>query len=804
MLNPRFGLRNIQRCYRRDLSQIASSADSQSLTYLHRLLQDCIACRSLEKGKQIYDHLMQSGLPLDVVVSSTLVNVYVTCGSLEDACKVFERMHERDVVSWNMMIAGYSKCGLHNEAIALFWEMNRAGVKPTKITFVNVLKACTESKSLEDGMAIHTNMKSEMNSDVFLDSALVGMYAKCGCVEKGRQVFDEMQERDVVSWNVMIGVYAQSGKVEEAISLFDQMQKGAVQPDNVTFACLLKACTNSASLHCGQEVHIYMVKCGIDTGIIFGSCFVDMYAKCGRIRDARVVFDKLANRDAVIYNVMIAGYAQERLGNEAFKLLSQMQGERLKPDRVTFLCLLKACISLSSLELGKQVHLHIILNGYGLDTKVMNTVIDMYAKCGGIVQARQVFDKLPRDNVVTWTAMIAGYVQHRQFEEVFKLFWQMQAESLQPNEAAYVIVLKACAHIGALEQGRQIHRLIQKTGFQSTILVDSTLIDMYCKSGSVKLARQVFDDMPKQDTISWTAMVTGYAQHGHGKEALKIAKKMLAEGFKPDRITSMVILSACNHIGLVDDALSFFYSMTQDYGIVPAAEHYACMVDLLGRAGHLDKVDDLLKKMPRQPNAMAWTASLGACGLHGNMELARHASECLHSVEPQNTAAFVLLSNMCAKSSAEDGQGMRALTKNRGVKEEAECSYIEVNKKVYAFTAEDFLHPESQEIRVELHRLSEQMINAGLQFSLYGPEDDGTGKQTDSALCHHTNKLAMAFGLMNTPSGTPIHVFKNFQTCINCHTVAKFISTNVGHEIMLRDANCFHHFKDGSCSCNMF
>eukprot|EP00250_Pteridium_aquilinum_P017750 c23767_g3_i1 orf=615-2390(+) len=569
---------------RRELQSLDFS-DSEALHHrsqnFHRLLQDCIARKSLENGKQIHDQIMQSGYQLDVVISSTLVNMYINCGSFEDACNVFEHMHVRDIVSWNVMIAGYSKCGLHKEAITLFWEMTRAGVKPTKITFVHVLKACTESESLEDGMAVHAAMKGEVNSDVFLDSTLIGMYARCGSIQKGREVFDEMQERDGVSWNVMIGGYAQSGDVEEAMSLFEQMQKEAVWPDNVTFGGLLKACTNSTSLDCGQEVHSYMVKCGIDTGIIFGSCLVDMYAKCGKIRDARVVFDKLTNRDVVIYNVMIAGYAQDRLGNEAFKLLCQMQDEHMKPDRVTFLCLLKACISLSSLELGKKVHSHIIVHGYGLDTKVMNTVIDMYAKCGGMAQARQVFDKLPRDNVVTWTAMISGYVQHRQFEEAFKLFWQMQAESLQPNEAAYVLVLKACAHMGALEQGRLIQALIQKTGFQSTILVDSTLIDMYCKCGSVKLARQVFDHMPKQDVISWTAMITGYAQHGHGKEALQIAKKMLAEGFKPDRITSMVILSACNHIGLVDDALSFFYSMTQDYGIVPTAEHYACMVDLL-------------------------------------------------------------------------------------------------------------------------------------------------------------------------------------------------------------------------------
>ncbi|KAH7289642.1 hypothetical protein KP509_30G012500 [Ceratopteris richardii] len=250
--------------------------------------------------------------------------------------------------------------------------------------------------------------------------------------------------------------------------------------------------------------------------------------------------------------------------------------------------------------------------------------------------------------------MIGCYVHHRQFQEAFDLFWKMQAENLQLNEGAYVTILKACAQTGALDQGLKVHKLIRKTGFLSTILVESALIDMYCKCGSVKRARRVFDHMAQHDAISWTSMLTGYAQHGYGAEALEITNKMLEGGFKLDRITALAILSACNHIGQVDEALCFFYSMAEGYGMIPSAEHYACMVDLLGKAGHLDEVGDLLNKMPRQPNAMAWTASLGACGVHGNMELAKFISESLHSVEPRSTAAFVLLSNVCAQSKIED------------------------------------------------------------------------------------------------------------------------------------------------------
>ncbi|MCO5591054.1 hypothetical protein L7F22_045030 [Adiantum nelumboides] len=640
---------------RRALQTCINNVDSESVRFnLLRTLKNCITEKSVDHGRKIHDEIVQSGLLLDIVVSNTLLNMYIKCGSFADACKLFERLHERDIASWNLIIAGYTNCGRHKEAITHFWDMNRAGVKPSKITFASVLKACTESESLEDGKAIHAAVKDEINADIFLDSAIIGMYAKCGYIEKGRLLFDEMQKRDVVSWNVMIGVYAQSRKVKEAICLFEQMQKEAIPPDNVTFGNLLKACTNAASLELGQEMHSYMVKCGAYSSLMFGSSLVDMYAKCGSIRDAQTVFDKLSTRDVVIYNVMIAGYAEARLGDEAFKLLSQMENEPLKPDRVTFLCLLKACIGLSSLKLGKRVHVHIIVHGYGLDIKVMNTMINMYTKCGGIAQARQVFDVVPKEDVITWTVIIACYVHDRQFDEAFKLFWQMQAENLQPNEATYVIVLKACAQKGALEQGQDIHELIRKTGFQSTILVDSALLDMYCKCGSVKLARQVFDCMPKHDAVSWTSMLTGYAQHGHGLEALQIAKKMLAEDFKLDRITALAVLSACNHMGQVDDALFFFSSMIRDHGIVPSAEHYSCMVDLLGRAGHLDKVDRLLQKMPRQPDAKAWTASLGACGVHGNMELAKHVSESLCSVEPQSTAAFVLLSNMCARSTMEE------------------------------------------------------------------------------------------------------------------------------------------------------
>nr|ABK26521.1 unknown [Picea sitchensis] len=363
-------------------------------------------------------------------------------------------------------------------------------------------------------------------------------------------------------------------------------------------------------------------------------------------------------------------------------------------------------------------------------------------------------------------------------------------------------ILRACASVAALEQGKQVHADIIKIGFELDVSVSNGLVDMYGKCGRIEDAQEVFSKLLEPDVASWNAMISGLAQHGCGKEAVLLFEQMLQTGVKPNQITFVVVLSGCSHAGLVDEGRNYFDSMTRDHGISPKAEHYSCMVDLFGRAGCLDEALNFINQMPVEPNASVWGSLLGACRVHGNIELAERAVEQLIELTPENPGTYVLLSNIYAAAGRWDDAGkVRKMMKDRSVKKEPGCSWIEVQNKVHPFIVGDSSHPQIEEIYETLETLTLQMKAAGYipntNFVLHDVEEE----QKEWILGHHSEKLAIAFGIISTPPGTTIRVVKNLRVCGDCHTATKFISRIVSREIVLRDTHRFHHFKDGQCSC---
>jgi pentatricopeptide repeat protein len=325
---------------------------------------------------------------------------------------------------------------------------------------------------------------------------------------------------------------------------------------------------------------------------------------------------------------------------------------------------------------------------------------------------------------------------------------------------------------------------------------------MYSKCGSIEDAFQTFDVMSERNVISWNAMIAGCAQHGCGKEALKLFAQMPQAGIEPDHISFVSALSACSHSGLVDEGLQLFDSMCRDYCIAPREVHYACMIDLLGRAGRLDEARDFMKTIPFAPDAYVWGALLGACRLYGNIDLGKHAAECLFQLEPHNAAKYVLLSNIYAAAGRwDDVAKVRKIMKDRGVQKQPGCSWIEVKNKVHTFMVEDKSHPQTEEIYSTLEELARQMEAAGYVPDTNFVLHDVEMEQKEHSLYHHSEKLAIAFGLISTLPGLPVRIIKNLRVCGDCHTATKFISKIVEREIIIRDANRFHHFKDGLCSC---
>jgi pentatricopeptide repeat protein len=398
--------------------------------------------------------------------------------------------------------------------------------------------------------------------------------------------------------------------------------------------------------------------------------------------------------------------------------------------------------------------------------------------------------------------MIFGHVKCGEGHKALQLFQKMQHEGVQPDPATYVGVLNACANVVALEEGRRTHERIIQSRCESNVFVKSSLVDMYAKCGSMEDACRVFNTMPAHDVVSWNALLGGFAMHGQGKEALVHFERMCEEGVHPDDITFVCLLSACSHAGFVDEGLRFNALMTTVYRIPAKLEHYTCMVDLLGRAGHLQEAENMIQGMPCKPNAAIWRALLGACRVHGNVEMGERMAKRVLELEPKNAAAFVLLSNLyAATGNLELSESVERQRKERDAKKQPGRTWIEVNDAVHTFVVDDQIHPEMIKIRAELKRLSVLMHDAGYVPNTKSVLHDVEEEEKVIHLCHHSEKLAIAFGLMSTDPGTPLRIVKNLRVCEDCHTSTKFISKIVRRKIIVRDANRFHHFENGVCSC---
>eukprot|EP01018_Ginkgo_biloba_P008643 Gb_28762 [translate_table: standard] len=767
------------------------------------VLRACANLEVMEQGKRIHTHVIIGGFESDLFVGSALVDMYAKCGSIDDAWRMFDEMSECDVVSYNAMISGCAQHGQLEVALKLFCQMQCEGVKPSQFTFGSVLKACASQAAKEQGKQVQTHIiKSGLELNEFAGSALVDMYAKCGSIYDACQLFDTMPKRDLVLWNAMIGGYTQNDQGEMALKLFCEMRLAGMDVNQFTFGSVLKACAGLQALEEGKTVHGQIFQFKFEPDIFLNTALVDMYSKCGSVEAAWKIFIKMPVQNVVVFNAMIAGAAQHGHLNEALKLFGQMHWDGMRPNQSTFVTLLSACSIAAALEWSKLVHVHIIKSGFEFDVFVGNALLDTLVKRGAVHDARKVFNKMPERSVVSWTAMIAGYAQNEYGEEALKLFLQMQQAGMKPNQFTYASVISACASLASLEQGKWVHAHSIKTGFILDAFVESSVLDMYAKCGSIEDGRQVFDKMLHRDAVTWNAMIFGYAQHGCGKDALQLFEQMQQAGMKPNHITFVGVLSACSHVGLVDKGLYYFDCMSGDYGVTPIAEHYTCIVDLLGRAGRLDEAERFINRMPFEPGAVMWRTLLGACRIHGNMELGKHAAECVFELEPQDNATYVLLSNIYAAVCRWDDVWMvRKMMKDKGVKKEPGLSWIEVKNEMHVFVAGDKSHPQMDEIHVILETLTRQMKEAGYIPDTMYVLQDVEQEEKEHSLCHHSEKLAIAFGLLSLAPGIPVRVVKNLRVCGDCHSGMKFISKIVGRELVVRDNSRFHHFKDGLCSC---
>ncbi|CAJ2674984.1 unnamed protein product [Trifolium pratense] len=517
----------------------------------------------------------------------------------------------------------------------------------------------------------------------------------------------------------------------------------------------------------------------------------------------------LPSYDAFLFNTLIRAFSQTNDSkSKALVFYKTMLCYGVLPNKFTFPFVLKACAGIGNLRLGKLVHGCVVKFGFEEDVHVMNTLIHMYCCCEGDIGfefAHKVFDDSPKLDTVTWSAMIGGYVRLGRSARAVGLFREMQVMGVCPDEITMVSVLSACADLGALELGKWVESYIERKNISKSVELCNALIDMFAKCGNVDKAIKLFRQMESRTIVSWTSVIVGLAMHGRGVDAVSIFDEMVENGITPDDVAFVGVLSACSHSGLVDKGRYYFNSMEKNFSIVPKIEHYGCMVDLLCRGGFVKEAFEFVQKMPFEPNQIIWRTIITACNTTGELKLGESISKELIKSEPMHESNYVLLSNIYAKLRRwEKKTKVREMMDMRGMKKVPGSTMIEVNNEMYEFVAGDKSHDQYKEIYEMVDEMGREIKRAGYVPTTSQVLLDIDEEDKEDALYRHSEKLAIAFALLNTPPGTSIRIVKNLRVCEDCHSATKFISKVYNREIIVRDRNRFHHFKNGLCSCKDF
>ncbi|KAH9611956.1 hypothetical protein KSS87_007879 [Heliosperma pusillum] len=567
---------------------------------------------------------------------------------------------------------------------------------------------------------------------------------------------------------------------------------------------ILNECVNRKALRQGQRVHAHMIKTHYLPPVFLRTRLIILYCKCGCLVSARYVFDEMPERNVVSWTAMISGYSQRGFSLEGLNLFVQMLRSGEEPNEFTFATILPSCIGDFGLKCGRQIHSLIIKSNYNSHIFVGSSLLDMYAKGGKIFEAQTIFDGLTERDVVSCTAMISGYAQLGFDEEAVNLYRKLLREGMTSNYVTYSSLLTSLSGLAALGLGKQVHNHIIRRQVPSYVVLQNSMIDMYAKCGNLIYARRVFDSIPERTVISWNAMLVGYSKHGMGSHVVDLFNLMRKEGkVRPNRVTFLAILSGCSHGGMEDHGLELFNEMVEQKDRVkPDIDHYGCVVDLLGRSGQLNQALDFIRKMPFEPTPAIWGSLLGACRVHANVDVGEFVGRKLLESEPENAGNYVILSNLYSRAGKwDEARTLRELMNEKVVIKEPGRSWIELDQTLHTFYANDRTHPRKDEVHAKVKELAIRLKEAGYEPDLSCVLHDVDDEQKERILLGHSEKLALAFGILCTPEGVALRVIKNLRICVDCHNFAKVISKLYRREVSMRDKSRFHHVEGGVCSC---
>ncbi|XP_031482330.1 pentatricopeptide repeat-containing protein At1g08070, chloroplastic-like [Nymphaea colorata] len=577
------------------------------------------------------------------------------------------------------------------------------------------------------------------------DSLPVKLVSYCSSIRRmdvASTLFNQIPRPSAFLWTTMIRSYTENGPYDQSILLFIRMRRKLVPPNHLTFPFVLKGCSRMLAVHEGQQIHTNIFKFGFSSDLYVGNTLIDMYGRCKSIEAARQAFDEMPYRDlvadtamitaycmcglteearsifedvsevkdVVLWSAMIGGYVQNGKLGEALALFDRMRSRRVKPNFVTMVSVVSACAQAGNIEEGRRMHEFMVESRMEINVVISTCLMDMYIKGGLLDEAIELFERIPRKDVVAWNALISGLSKNGHATKALGLFRKMKDSSVLPNAVTLVAALSSCAQLGAVSEGMAIHELVRKMGLGLDLMVATALLDMYAKCGCMGKMQHVFDAMPQKDVVSWSALINGYAILGYSQEALLMFTKMLDEGVVPNSITFLAVLSACSHAGLIREGQEYFASMRRDYFIEPRMEHYACMVDLFARARLLDLAKEIINKMPFEPGASVWGSLLNACLINKNVDIAEWAMQHLVQLEPRNDGNYVVLSNIYAAAGRwEDAERIRTALREHARQKNPGCSWIEVEGHMHEFLVGDISHPLSSHIYGMVDLLVEQL-----------------------------------------------------------------------------------------------
>lgn len=805
---------------------------------LQSLLEGSQTTEEIQLGKQLHGFAIRSGFTVDIGVRVSLINMYADLGMLDDSRRVFDEISMtsfNDRQLWNSMISAYLSHNFFPGAFLLYQDMLSLGFdRSIASTHVSILKACGSSGDGKYGMMIHGRIikDGELLKETNLQNCLVTFYAKCGRLNYAYRLFEGIYRKDVVSWNAIISAHEQNMRDDEAVHLFYRMIKDDpfVQPNRVTFLSILSSISRLGAMRLGKEINGYIIRSGLATDVTIVNALITMYSRCKEIGKAEVIFDRALCIDIVTWNSMLAAYEQNDLQEKCFDLFNRMQISGLKPDGHSFTIIFTAAASepcTGRLPKRRARELH----GYVLrrcsmeavkNVPICNAILKMYSKCDCTEYAEKFFDSMRSRDSYSWNAMIDMYCRNKQFGDAFVVYIGMLELDLAIDHITYSILLTSCSLSVDFLLGKQLHSITVKTlPGQQTGSVDenallsiaNSLISMYSKCGSIGDASKIFGRMERRDVISWTAMITGYAEHGLVLESFRLFESMKETGVIPNEVTFLGLLMACSHGGLIDMGHHYFHSMTDDYGISPSVEHYATMLDLFGRAGELNRAREFLAsaisntRLNSSDELKLWKVLLSSCLSHKELDLGIEAAGKALELAPEDESAHVQLSNLYAMSGLwEDTIKVRKIMQEKGLKKEVGCSWIDVKNKRHVFVAGDTYHRERREIYEKLEELEMKVRDLGYRPMTDVVVHDLEEIEKEVILHSHSERLAVAFGLLKRETGSkgPIWVMKNLRVCRDCHIWMKLTSQVEKAEIVLRDARRFHCFRDGRCSCGDF